>query len=112
MEMMTMVCVSGSILFLGFALLFGILKGKAAILISGFNTMPKEKRKLYDRERMSRDQRNEFLVWALILGVGGVLSYLFSFRYAADIAVVVWLVVFFRGVHLDEEKAFGMYRLK
>ena len=43
MEMMTMVCVSGSILFLGFALLFGILKGKAAILISGFNTMPKEK---------------------------------------------------------------------
>lgn len=112
MEMMTMVCVSGSILFLGFALLFGILKGKAAILISGFNTMPKEKRKLYDRERMSRDQRNEFLVWALILGVGGVLSYLFSFRYAADIEVVVWLVVFFRGVHLDEEKAFGKYRLK
>ena len=62
MEMMTMVCVSGSILFLGFALLFGILKGKAAILISGFNTMPKEKRKLYDRERISRDQRNEFFV--------------------------------------------------
>lgn len=108
----TTICMGGSMIFLGAALLFGLLKGKAAILIAGFNTMPKEQREQYDRERMSRDQRNAFLLWAVILGCGSVLSHLFSLRHAADIAVVIWLVVFFRDVHLDEEKAFGKYRLK
>lgn len=27
-------------------------------------------------------------------------------------AFAVWLIVFFKDVHLDEEKAFGKYRLK
>ncbi len=112
MDTGTMICGSGSIFFLVCGLLFGILKGKAAILISGFNTMPKEQRDKYDRERMSRDQRNAFFLWAAILGVGSVLAYLFSMRYVAMIAVVIWLIVFFRDVHLDEEKAFGKYRLK
>lgn len=106
------ICGVLSIIFLGMAILFGIMKGKAAILIAGFNTMPKEQRQQYDRERMSKDQRNIFLLWAVILGVGGVLSYLFSWKYGADIAMLIWLVVFFRDVHLDEEKAFGKYRLK
>ena len=106
------ICVVMSIVFLGLALLFGILKGKAAILIAGFNTMPKEQRQQYDRERMSRDQRNIFILWAMILGAGGVLSCLFSWKYGADIALLIWLAVFFREVHLDEEKAFGKYRLK
>lgn len=112
MDTGTMICSGGSIFFLVCGLLFGILKGKAAILISGFNTMPKEQRDKYDRERMSRDQRNAFFLWAAILGVGSVLAHLFSMRYAAVIAVVIWLIVFFRDVHLDEEKAFGKYRLK
>lgn len=106
------ICGVLSIIFLGMAILFGIMKGKAAILIAGFNTMPKEQRQQYDRERMSKDQRNIFLLWAVILGAGGVLSYLFSWKYGADIAMLIWLVVFFRDVHLDEEKAFGKYRLK
>ena len=106
------ICGVLSIIFLGMAILFGIMKGKAAILIAGFNTMPKEQRQQYDRERMSEDQRNIFLLWAVILGAGGVLSYLFSWKYGADIAMLIWLVVFFRDVHLDEEKAFGKYRLK
>jgi hypothetical protein len=30
----------------------------------------------------------------------------------AIIAFVVWLVVFFKDVHLDIEKAFGKYKIK
>ena len=112
MESGAVICGVGSMIFLGMAILFTLLKGKAAILISGFNTMPKEQRERYDRERMSRDQRNAFFLWAAILGAGSVLAHLFSMRYAAMIAVVIWLIVFFRDVHLDEEKAFGKYRLK
>lgn len=105
-------CGGAGIIFLGMAILFGILKEKAAILISGFNTMPKEQREKYDKERMSWDQRNEFILWALILGSGSLLSVAVSSDKAAIAAGVIWLVVFFRGVHLDEEKAFGKYKIK
>ena len=101
-----------SVFFWGMALLFAVLKGKAAILISGFNTMPKEQRGQYDRERMSKDQRNAFILWALILGIGSVLSVLVSSRNVAIAAIIIWFVVFFRDVHLDEEKAFGKYKMK
>jgi sensor domain CHASE-containing protein len=30
----------------------------------------------------------------------------------AILAFVVWLVVFFKDVHLDSEKAFGKYKIK
>ena len=81
------------------------------MLISGFNTLSKEQRELYDKEKMCRDQRNIFLIWSVILGIGAALSYFVS-KYAAAAAIIVWLVVFFKDVHLDEEKAFGKYRLK
>jgi hypothetical protein len=45
------------------ALLFTILKEKGAMLISGFNTMSKEERKLYDKAKMSKDQRNACIIW-------------------------------------------------
>ncbi len=112
MESGAVICGVGSMIFLGMAILFTLLKGKAAILISGFNTMPKEQRERYDRERMSKDQRNIFLLWAAILGMGSILSCLASSGKAAIAAGVVWLIVFFRGVHLDEEKAFGKYKIK
>lgn len=102
-------CAVSCLLFLLSALVFTILKGKAAILISGFNTLPKQERALYDKEKMSRDQRNAFLLWAVILGIGAVASYFVS-GYMAFAAFLLWLLVFFRDVHLDEEKAFGKYR--
>ncbi len=108
----TAVCGGGSVIFLGMALLFAVLKGKAAILIAGFNTMPKEQRKQYDTERMSKDQRNAFVLWAVILGSGSLLSFLTSSQNAAVLSGIIWLIAFFRDVHLDEEKAFGKYRLK
>lgn len=102
-------CGSLCLIFLLFAVLFTILKGKASILISGFNTIPKEKRELYDKEKLSEDQRNSFLTWALIQGLGALLSYFLS-QYMAIVAFLMWLIVFFKDVHLDEEKAFGKYK--
>lgn len=102
-------CGISCLLFLLLALLFTILGEKGAMLISGFNTMPKAKRELYDKKRMSRDQRNSFLVWSLIVGIGAILSYLIS-QYMAIVAFVVLMIVFFKDVHLDEDKAFGKYK--
>lgn len=103
------VCAGSCLLFLAFALVFTILKGKGAMLISGFNTLSKAQREQYDKEKMSKDQRNLFLLWAVIFGMGAVMSYFIS-RYAAIVAFVVWLIIFFKNVHLDEEKAFGKYK--
>ena len=102
-------CTVSCLLFLLAALIFTVLKGKAAILISGFNTLPKQERALYDKERMSQDYRNAFFLWSVIMGVGALLSYLVS-KYMAIAAFAVWFSVFLKDVHLDEEKAFGKYR--
>ena len=79
------------------------------MLISGFNTLPREKRALYDTARMSRDQRNSFLLWAAVLAAGAALSLLVSQGFAIA-AFAVWLVLFFRDVHFNTEKAFAKYR--
>ena len=96
-------------LFLLMGALFAALKEKAAMLISGFNTLPREKRALYDTARMSRDQRNSFLLWAAVLAAGAALSRFVSQGFAIA-AFAVWLVLFFRDVHFDAEKAFAKYR--
>ena len=51
-------CMAVSAIFWVMAAVFAVLKEKAAILISGFNTVPKEQREQYDRERMSRELWN------------------------------------------------------
>ena len=102
-------CGLSSVICFLFALLFTILKGKAAILISGFNTMPKEKRELYDKEKLSKAYRNIFLIWAIIQGIGAILAYYIS-QYIAVIAFIIWLIVFFKDAHFDKEKAFGKYK--
>lgn len=104
------VCAASSIVWLLLALLFTLLKGKATILISGFNVMPKEQRRLYDTKRMSKDYRNMFLIWTAIFGVGTLLSLLIS-TYLAIPTFIIWMIVLFKDVHLDEEKAFGKYKL-
>ena len=91
------VCICCCLLFLIFALIFTILKDKATILISGFNSISKDQREMYDQKKMSKDQRNAFLIWGLFFAI---------------IAFIVWLIVFFKDVHLDEEKAFGKYKIK
>ena len=109
MKVTFVVCLILCLGFLILAAVFAVWKGKAAILISGFNTIPKAERQKYDTDKMSKDQRNIFLLWAGIQGIGAVLSY-FVWNGAAVAALVIWLVVFFKDVHLDEEKAFGKYK--
>ena len=58
---------------------------------------------------MSRDLRNSFFIWVIILAIGAVLSYYIS-QNIAIIAIIVWLIVFFKDVHLDEKKAFEKYK--
>lgn len=103
------VCGGACLLFLLLTLIFTKFKEKSVMLISGFNTMPKEKRELYDTEKLRKDYRNIFLIWAVIQGIGAVLAYYIS-QYVAIIAFIIWLIVFFKDVHLDEEKAFGKYK--
>jgi hypothetical protein len=107
----SIVCGMLCAVFLLFALLFTLLKEKGAMLVSGFNTMPKEERARYDTAKLSRDQRNAFVLWAIIFGLGAVFSY-FLTQYLAVAAFAVWLVVFCKDVHLEAEKAFGKYKLK
>ena len=80
------------------------------MLISGFNTLSKEKRDEYDRKRISKDMRNSLFLWSAIFFIGCVLSYFVSF-YFAIAAFVLWLVLFFREVKSDPNKAFGKYKL-
>lgn len=104
-------CLSMGIIFLFMGLLFLLLKEKAAMLISGFNTLPKETRKDYDQKKISKDQRNTFFLWAFVMAAGCIASYYIS-TYAAVPTFIIWLILFFKEVHLDTEKAFGKYKLK
>ncbi len=69
------VCGGACLLFLLLTLIFTIFKEKSVMLISGFNTMQKEKRELYDKEKLSKDHRNIFLIWAIIQGIGASILY-------------------------------------
>ncbi len=92
------------------AVIFALLKEKGAMLISGFNTLPREERKKYDKMKMSIDMRNSFFLWFGILLLGAVLSYLFS-NYYAMLAIIIWVFLFFKDVHIDPDKAFGKYKI-
>lgn len=93
------------------AVLFTCLGEKGAMLISGFNTLPEEERKKYDKKRMCREQRNAFALWCLICLAGGILSRLLG-GYMAVLALAVWLIVFFKDVHIDAKKAFARYKFE
>lgn len=110
MNVGTLTCIVMAAMFLIFSIIFGLLKEKGAILISGFNSLPKEKREKYDKLKMSKDMRNLFFTWCILFVIGGVLSCFVS-QYIAIVFFVIWLILFFREVHLDTEKAFGKYKL-
>lgn len=98
-----------SILFLLLALLFAALGEKGAMLVSGFNTMPRDKREQYDKVSISKDQRNLFFLWSGLWAAGAFSIWLISGK-IIYVILVIQLVLFFREVHLDEEKVFGKYR--
>jgi hypothetical protein len=104
------ICLILAIVFGVTAFIFFLLKDKAAMLISGFSTLPKEERELYDKARLSKDQRNDILLWAFIMGIGSMLSLLSQFF--AILAFGIWLVLFLKEVHFDAKKAFEEYKVK
>jgi cobalamin synthase len=104
-------CLVLAIIFGIMALVFTVFGKKATVLISGFNSLPKTERELYDTERMSKDQKNTMLLWSIIMAAGAIFSYLVS-PYISVAAFVVWLIVFFKDVHMDTDKAFGKYKIK
>lgn len=92
-------------------ILFAFYKEKAAILVSGFNSLSKKEQALYDKARISRDVRNQCFTWSAIMLIGAVLSY-FVTSYMAIPSFAVWLYLFFREVHFDAHKAFEKYLIK
>lgn len=68
-----------------FGIAFFLLKGKAALLVSGFNSLPKNEQKRYDRKALARDMGNTCLLGTLIMAVGCALSH-FLLPYAAIVS--------------------------
>ena len=85
-----------------------LLKEKGAMLVSGFNTLSKKQRDMYDS---AKDTRNQFFIWTCIMLAGMILSILIS-SYMAIAAYVIWSIAFIKDVHLDAKEAFEKYRKK
>lgn len=92
-------------------LLFGIFKEKSVKFISGFNDLPKSEQAQYDRAHMAKDMRNSLFLYMFIMIIGTLMSY-FVTPYAAIAAYVIWLILFFKDVHLDARKAFRKYLIQ
>jgi len=97
--------------FAAIGVLFAIFKEKAAVFVSGFNSLPKKEQAMYDRTHISRDVRNQCFTWAVIMLIGTALSYFVS-PYMAVPAFAIWLILFFRDVHFDARKAFERYLIR
>ncbi|MDY3361890.1 MAG: DUF3784 domain-containing protein [Clostridium celatum] len=109
MNIWGIICLILAVIFSILAAVFALLKEKGALLISGFNTLSKEEREKYDKKKISVDMRNSLFIWAIILFLGAILSYYIS-KYCAIIAIIIWIVIFFKDVHIDSEKAFRKYK--
>ncbi|MGG5462810.1 DUF3784 domain-containing protein [Clostridium sp. B9] len=103
------ICLTLGIIFLVFSLIFAILKGKGAILVSGFNSFSKKERDDYDKNKISIDMRNSFFIWSIILFMGAIFSYFIN-KYCSIIAIIIWIIIFFRDVHWDAKAAFEKYK--
>lgn len=108
MNVWSVTCIMFAAFFAIIALVFAVLKDRGASLISGFNTLSKEEMAKYDKVKMSADMRNSFFIWSVILLLGGILTYLIS-NYFAILAIIIWIVLFLKDVHIDSEKAFVKY---
>lgn len=102
-------CLVLVILFLIIGIVFALLKEKGAYFVSGFRTLNHPEK--YDKAYISLDMRNQCFTYALILFLGAILSYFISAIIAIP-AYVIWVIVFFKSVHLDAEKAFEKYLIK
>ena len=66
------------LLFIVIGIIFVLLRGKAAMLISGFNTLSVKERAQHDVNAMARDMRNSCFLRAAIMALGCLASYLLT----------------------------------
>lgn len=62
MNIGTIACLIFAGLFAAVAGVFALLGPKGALLVSGFHSIPKERRQTYDMDKLSRDQRRALLL--------------------------------------------------
>ena len=55
-------------------IILSLLKEKGAMLVSGFNTLSKKERDMYDSETIAKDTRNQFFILTCIMLIGMILS--------------------------------------
>ena len=91
-----------AIFFFIFATIFALLKEKACLLISGYNFKSK-------KERLSLDMRNNFITYGIIFVIGSIPTYFFG-MWCFILTIIIWLIYFFKNVHLDDKKAFEKYK--
>ena len=92
-------CIILVIPFVIIGVLFAIFKEKATKFVSGFNSFSKEEQAMYDKAQISRDIRNQCFIWTVIMLAGATLS-CFLTPYMAIPTYIIWLVLFFREVHI------------
>ena len=92
------------------SLFFALGRERAANWLGGFHWLPEEERAKYDRARMARDERNASFLWGIIMLLGAMGAMWIS-GWVALAAYGIWMVLFFKDVHLDMDKAFGKYKL-
>lgn len=104
-------CIVLALPFAIIGILFAIFKEKVAKFVSGFNSFSKEEQALYNKAQISYDMRNQCFIWSAILFTGAFLSYFIS-PYIAIPSFIIWILLFFKEVHFDNQKAFEKYLLK
>ena len=75
-------------------LLFGLFKERATKFVAGFNSFTDKEQEMYDRAAISRDIRNQCLIWSALMLIGTVLSFIIS-SYMAIPMFIIWGFLFF-----------------
>lgn len=109
METLAIICLVPALIFFLLGLIFARFKEKACSLISGYNFKSKKQRELYDEKRLSADMRNLFFIYSGIFLVGSIAT-LWWGHLCFWMTWIIWLILFFKDVHFDDEKAFGKYK--
>ncbi len=108
MNMGFFACIMMVPLFALIAVVFAVMKGRAAGLIAGFNGLPKREQELYDKDRIVLDMRNDCIIWTVIMVLGAVGSLLTN-AYFAIVAYGLWFMLLFKDIHIDTRKAYRKY---
>jgi len=111
MSIGAMICIILAIFFLALASTFALLKEKSAMLISGFNTLPKERRGLYDQKKMSLDYRNMIAFWSALFFIGALLSQSIH-AYSTILTFIIWPIWLSKEIHLDADKSLAKYKIR